>query len=130
MATRGIDVLTQAFKRIGSSLTNDQRADYTSRAPYLLATLCSEAKELDAKYREACELDAAPDFNEVEIDPVEEFPLCERFVGAASAYLAAMFIIDDNIELSDKFFDIYCDNMARIQSEIPTKLESIAQKYL
>ena len=130
MATKGIDVLTQAFKRFGKSLTNEQRADYTSRAPYLLATVCSEAKDLDKRYREAYGLGSAPEFNEVEIDPINEFPLCERFVGAASAYLAAMFIIDENMELSDKFFDVYCDNMARIGSEIPTNIEKIAQKYL
>ena len=130
MATRGIDVLSQALKRFGKALTNEQRADYTSRAPYLLATVCCEAKELDARYRKANGLSDAPDFNEVEIDPINTFPLCERFVGAASAYLAAMFIIDEDAPLSDKFFDIYCDNMARIQSEIPSQIESIAQKYL
>ena len=129
MATRGIDVLTQAFKRFGKSLTDEQTADYTSRAPYLLATVCSEAKELDAQYRLTHGISGAPDFNEVEIDPVNTFPLSDRFVGAASAYLAAMFIMDEDPELSDKFFDIYCDNMARIQSEIPSKIESIAQKY-
>ena len=130
MATRGIDVLTQAFKRFGKTITDEQRADYTTRAPYLFATVCSEAKELDASYRQANGLPYAPVFNEVEIDPVNEFPLCDRFVGAASAYLAAMFIMDEDADLSDKFFDIYCDNMARIQSEIPVKIEKIAQKYL
>jgi len=129
MAT-GADVMTQAFKRFGSKLTDEQRGNFTSRAPYLLATVCCEARELDACYRKVHGLGEAPEFNEVEIDPVNTFPLCDRFVGAASAYLAAMFIMDEDPDLSDKFFDIYCDNMARIQSEIPTQIESIAQKYL
>ena len=35
----------------------------------------------------------------------------------------------ENIELSDKLFDRYCDIMATIHSEIPAKIEKIAQKY-
>ena len=62
--------------------------------------------------------------------PLEaDFPLSDRFVNAATAYLAAMLIIDENGELSDKIYDKYCDMMARIQSEIPAKIEKIAQKY-
>ena len=130
MATKGIDILSQALKRFGRSLTDEEREDYTARAPYLLATVCSEAKDLDEHYRAAHGIGKAPDFDEVEIDLESDFPLCDRFVGAASAYLAAMFIIDDNVTLSDKFFDVYCDNMARIATEIPTQIEIIAQKYL
>jgi hypothetical protein len=39
-------------------------------------------------------------------------------------------MIDEDMELSDKLFDNYCDSMARIETEIPSKLEKIAEKYL
>ena len=126
----GIDIFTQAIKRIGSGVTPEQRVELSPRSPYLLATFCCEAKELDARYREAHGLAPAPEFNEVELDPLGIFPMSKRFTAAASAYLAAMFLIDYNSELSDKFFDIYCDEMARIESELPARLEKIAEKYL
>lgn len=125
-----IDVLTQAYKRITGQLTSEQLIDYSARGPYLLATFCTEAKELDTAYRKSKGLPDAPDFDEVELDPISRFPLSDRFVTAASAYIAAMLTIDENEALSDKLFDIYCDNMARIQSEIPAQIERIAKKHL
>ena len=71
-----------------------------------------------------------PDFNEIEIDVLNKFPISERFANAASAYLAAIYMIDYNPEHSDMLFDIYCTEMARIESEIPAKIEKIAQRYL
>ncbi len=126
----GVDVFTQAVKRLGGTLSPEERAELSSLSPYLLATFCSMASELDARYREAHGLEPAPDFNEIEIDPLNSFPMSNRFVSAASAYLAAMFVIDSNPELSDKFFDLYCDEMARIETEIPARIEQIAKKYL
>ena len=77
----------------------------------------------------ANELDEASEADCVFLPLEDDFPCADRFASAAALYLAAMLIIDENIELSDKLFDRYCDIMATIHSEIPAKIEKIAQKY-
>jgi len=125
----GKSIYTAAIKKLGGALSEDQKADFEARAPYLLAAFCTESEELDAAYRDSKGLAAAEDVDTVFLSLDENFPRADRFSSAAAFYLAAMLVIDDNIELSDKLFDNYCDSMARIQSEIPTRLEKIAQKY-
>ena len=103
--------------------------DYEERAPYLLAAFCSEAASTDAAYREMKKLEAATSVDNVCLPLECDFPYADRFASAAVMYLAAMLVIDENIELSDKLFDRYCDTMATIQSEIPSRIEKIVQKY-
>ena len=125
----GREIYTAAINKFKSTLTDEQKADYESRAPYLIAAFCTESAELDVAYREAKGLDEQPPSDTVHITLTGQFPRADRFAPAAAFYLAAMFVIDDDIELSDKFFDNYCDAMAKIQSEIPSKLEKIAERY-
>ena len=126
----GREIYTAAIKKFGSKFTDEEKADLEERAPYLIAAFCTESAELDAAYREAKGLDEAPPADSVHITLNGQFPRSDRFATAAAFYLAAMFVIDEDIELSDKFFDNYCDAMAKIQSEIPTKLEKIAERYI
>lgn len=103
--------------------------DYAERAPYLLAAFCGEAGGIDAAYRRAKGLPAQSAFDAVVIDFDEEFPLANRFAGAAALYLAAMLVIDENEELSDKLYGRYCDRMSCICTEVPGALESITDIY-
>ena len=123
------DIYLRALSLLGENCDHEGNEDYEERAPYLIAAFCTEAKDIDASYRESMQMSPAKETDCVHIPLDSAFPLADRFVNAATNYLAAMLIIDENTELSDKIYDIYCDLMATIQSEIPAKIEKIAQKY-
>ena len=123
------EIYLRALSLLGERCDSEGNEDYEERAPYLIAAFCTEAKEIDASYRESMKMSPAKEIDCVHIPLEATFPLADRFVNAATNYLAAMLIIDENTELSDKIYDIYCDLMASIQSEIPAKIEKIAQKY-
>ena len=121
------DIYVSALRLIGE--TAESNEDYEDRAPYLLAAFFTESAETDAAYRKEHSLAPHVRVSSVCVPLDTEFPYADRFVSAASAYLAAMLVIDENMELSDKLFDRYCDSLATIQSEIPARIEKIAQKY-
>ena len=123
------DIYISALKLIGEDVDAEVNSDYEERAPYLLAAFCSEAASTDAAYREMKKLEPSTSADNVCLPLECDFPYADRFVSAAVMYLAAMLVIDENLELSDKLFDRYCDAMATIQSEIPSKIEKIVQKY-
>ena len=123
------DIYTSALHLIGEDIDTEANSDYEERASYLLAAFYTEAAQTDKSYREANELEKASETDCVFLPLEADFPCTDRFATAAALYLAAMLIIDENIELSDKLFDRYCDIMATIHSEIPAKIEKIAQKY-
>ena len=123
------DIYISALRLIGEDPYTDTNPDYEERAPYLLAAFCSEAASVDAAYREMKGLENAESFDTTYLSLDGDFPFADRLTSTASMYLAAMLVIDENLELSDKLFDKYCDSMATIQSEIPSKIEKIVQKY-
>ena len=123
------DIFISALHLIGENADAEENLDYKERTPYLLAAFCSEAATTDAAYREYKKLDKTSSFDSVSIPLDADFPFAERFVHTASLYVAAMLIIDENAELSDKLFDKYCDAMATIEAEIPLKIEKIADRY-
>lgn len=108
---------------------NGNADDYAERAPYLLAAFCGEAGGIDAAYRKSKGLPSQPSYGSVMIGLEESFPLSNRFAGAAALYLAAMLVIDENEELSDRLYGRYCDRMSKICSEIPGVLEKITDIY-
>ena len=122
------DIYISALRLIGELSLQDNK-DYEERAPYLLAAFCTESAEIDAAYRKEHSLASRPNVSSVCIPLDADFPCTDRFASAATAYLAAMLVIDENMELSDKLFDRFCSIMATIQSEIPSKIEKIADRY-
>ena len=123
------EIYTSALHLIGEDDSAEENADYEERAPYLIAAFCGEAEATDAQYRKAHGLPAAEPFSYISIELEMDFPCSDRFANAAAAYLAAMLIIDENAELSDKLFDRYSSIMSTIYSEIPAVIEKITQKY-
>lgn len=95
-----------------------QNADYAERAPYLLAAFCGEAGGIDRLYRKAKCCGEQPEFGAVMIELASHFPLSSRFFGPASLYLAAMLVLDEDEELSDRLYGRYCDAMSAICSEV------------
>ena len=123
------DIFHSALRLIGEDPSANENEDYEDRAPYLLAVFCTESAETDSAYRETNDLTPHTDVSNVCLDLDSPFPYADRFTTAAALYLAAMLVIDENMELSDKLFDRFCNTMATIQSEIPARIEKIAQKY-
>ena len=123
------DIYSSALRHLGEDPDAVQNEDYEERAPYLIAAFCLECAETDIAYREANGLAKRTEVNSVCLPLDNSFPCADRFASAAALYLAAMLIIDENMQLSDKLFDRYCDIMATVQSEIPAKIEKIAQRY-
>ncbi len=123
------DIYVRAMYQLGEVADSEENDDYEERAPYLLAAFCTEVAPIVEAYYEAKGLDTPAEPDCVRLPLEFDFPYDEKFVSPAAMYLAAMLIIDENTELSDKLFDKYCDLMASIQSKIPSKIEKIAQKY-
>ena len=92
--------------------------DYEERAPYILASFCSLACEIDERLRIIDSLDAQPSFSHVCLSLDASFPLCDRLCPAAALFLAAMLVIGENDELSDSLYDKYCDAIARVGSSV------------
>ena len=103
--------------------------DFASQATYHMAAFCCENAALDRLYRKHNGLAEAASFNSVSIALTEAFPLSERFVPAAAAYIAAMLVMDENEQLSDKLYGRYCDMMATLCTSIPGASEAITDVY-
>ena len=123
------DLYVSALHLIGENAYAEENLDYEERAPYLIAAFCSEAANTEAAYREYKELDKAPVLDNVNIPLDTEFPFIDRFCHAATLYLAAMLIIDENPELSDKLYDKYCDIISRIVDSTRATVEKISDVY-
>lgn len=101
---------------------SEDTADFEERAPYLLAACCTESKELDTALRKSLGQVVVSTITGVYMDLDDTFPLLQSFAILSGFYLAAMLILDENSELSDKLYDHYCDGMASIQAQIDKRL--------
>ena len=104
--------------------------DYHARAPYLLAAFVTQYAKLDSDYRKANGMEnkvISTDAATIEVD--EEFVLCDVFAPAAIYHLAAGLVIDENEEMSDKFFDRYINAILEIRKNLPSLAEPIVDRY-
>ncbi len=125
-------IYKKALRLIGEIEPDDARTeDYLERAPYILATAVSDLRMLDAYYRRAFSLGEQELKSEYELFlPLsEKFPLSDRFVGAVSAYLASILLIDEDSALSDKLYDTFCVGVTAITQEIPAERQKILDMY-
>ena len=123
------EIFKSALRLLNEKGAEDENEDYAERAPYILAAMFSEAARIDKLYREANGLCEQPAFSTIHVPLSEEFPLSDRFAGAAAFYLASLLIIDANEELSDSFYEKYCDGMSAISSSIPATVRKIKNVY-
>ncbi len=123
------EILTAAAATVCEFASDAQTEDYESRAPYILASFCMQCKELDSQYRRAYTLDPAVSAEQASLPLESQFPLVPALVPAATFYLAAMLVIDENDVLSDKLFDLYTDSVATLAASLPTSSEQIINKY-
>ena len=110
--------------------TEEIPADYEDRAPYLLASFCTQCLPIDLKYREANNILSKPNYRETAFLGLElSFPLSTVFAPAAVYYLAAMLVLDENEVLSDKLFALYANSISEIQASLPMKSQTITEVY-
>ena len=124
------DIYTNALSVLAQDSDTNENSDFEERAPYIIANFCREAFELDKLMRSALGFGASAEFKNVYLPLDSDFPLLDRFAAVGAKYLAAMLIIDENSELSDRLYDMYCDSMASLQCAIPAVIEKITNKYL
>jgi hypothetical protein len=123
------DIYTSAINLLAQNADENINEDYEERAPYLIASFCNEISEMDSAVRKALGIEKGSCFDRVWIDLEEDFPMLDRFVSAAIKYLAAMLVIDEDGDLSDKLYEMYCDGISKIRSQIPCILEKTANRY-
>ncbi len=123
------DILNAAIRKVCEDPSDSATDDYRERAPYLLADFLSECSRLDAFYRQAHGLPATLPFEEVYISLSAEFPLCKVFAPAAANWLAAMLVVEENEELSDRLFARSSDLLAKIQTSVPAGRKTITDVY-
>ena len=123
------EILTSALKLLGEVGDAEDNPDYTERAPYIIAAFAGEAFEVDAKYRMAHGLEAIEPVDHVYVDLDEDFPLSDRLAPTCVFYLASILIADENPELSEKYYDRYCESISDISASLPYVSESIKDVY-
>ncbi|MBQ8330979.1 MAG: hypothetical protein IJX94_00590 [Clostridia bacterium] len=123
------EIYENALRILAQNTTSGENEDYEERAPYLIASFCTEAEDTDRFLRLALGEAVAATFEKVWLALEADFPLLDRLAPVACLYVAAMLILDEDGDLSDKLYERYCDIMSGIRSDIPATLESISDTY-
>ena len=123
------DIFKSALRMLNEKGAEDEQDDYAERAPYILAAMFSEAARTDKLYRAAHGLGEQTSFSHTYAELDSIFPLCDRFASVSAFYLASLLLVDENDELSDSFYEKYCDGMASISLEIPAAIETTKNVY-
>lgn len=124
-----LDLYHAALSKIGVVESTESVKDYEERAPYLLASFVSQCASLDKKFRKAHGNTPATISHVAAVTMNDAFPLSDVFLTAASDYLAAMLIMEENEKVSEDLFDRYCDTLACIEAELPAGIEPIVNRY-
>ena len=123
------DIYDSALKILAQSNLSSDNEDFAERAPYLIASFCAEALELNRHLCEALGKTPIASFDRVLIPLEENFPLVDRLAPIACLYLAAMLILDEDAETSDKLYARCCEKIAALWKEIPAIIHKIKDKY-
>ena len=123
------EIFDLALRILSQSEEQGGIEDYEERAPYLIASFCTQAASIDRRLRETAALPPAPLFHAACLELEEEFPRLERLAPLCCLYLAAMLVLEENEALSDKLYDRYSEGMTAVWNEIPALLESIRNEY-
>ena len=104
-------------------------SDYEDRVGYILATFLGQCIPADRQYRMAHQMSVSSLGVLAQVDLDADFGLSDVFVTPAEYYVAAMLVIDENEELSDRFFELYTDALSLLLSTLPCSTESISDRY-
>ncbi|MBR3893679.1 MAG: hypothetical protein IKJ35_00880 [Clostridia bacterium] len=104
--------------------------DYKDRAAFILPTFCGHCAAIDDRYRSANAMEKKATFSSTYMDLEETFPLSAIFIAPATYYLAAMLTVDENEEMSDRFFALYTDSVASVEAGLAAVAEQISDRYV
>ena len=119
------DIYEHALALLSLAHSSSENEDFAEQAPYHLAAFCMENEDLDRWLNPS----HTEDFCRSYLSLDEEFPLCDRLIPAAALHLAAMLIMDEDTERSDRLYDRYMAELSNIRCGIPSTLESIKNVY-
>ncbi len=123
------EVYNASVRMISEMPDSPHTEDYESRAPYLLGAVIAQLLPIDQLYRRSISDGSKSVSVSVCVDLDATFPLCDRFSTAATYYLAAMLVMEENEALGDRLFALYADEIASIQATLPASLQKIADRY-
>jgi len=123
------EIYRAALRMVCEKETDGDTSDYEDRAGYLLAAFCTEASRADNRCRMENGEGPVPPFAKLFLDLDSEFPLLDLFLPAAEYYLAAMLVMDENEEMSERYFARYTDAMSMIEEQPLAKVTSIKDRY-
>ena len=123
------EIYNGALKLMSESAGNEENEDYEERAPYIMATFCSQLRGTDSAIRRLNGDNEADSFSPVYIELDSEFPLLDVFASSSMLYLAAMLVIDYDADLYDRFFSRYCDAVSKICDTTSGVCEKTTDKY-
>ena len=104
-------------------------ADYEERASYILATFLGQCASADRQYCTAHQLSTHTVVPVACVDPDQVFGLADAFMTPAEHYLAAMLVMDENEEMSERFFALYTDEISSLLASLPCSCEPIGDRY-
>lgn len=125
------DILDSAIAAVCEDVTASHATeDYVTRGQFILASFVVQYASLDALWRETHGMEEVTvDTDIATVSPRDEFPLCDIFAPIAINYLASGLVIDENEEMSDKFFDRYVTGILEIRKSMPAKQAPIVDRY-
>ena len=123
------EIYENALRLLALSAHEDVNEDYEERAPFLIASFCTEALDVDRFLRESIGESPATNFGKVWMELSEEFPLLERLAPIACLYVAAMLVIEENSDLSDRLYDLYSQRLSAVWNGITSVVDSIKEQY-
>ena len=115
------EIYDGALRIIGESVEEEDNEDYRERAPYIIAMFCNETFVLDNTIRRLASTPERAFGTSIWLSLDTPFPATPRLAHAACLYLAAMLILDEDMERSDNIYEKYCDSIASIQTEVEAK---------
>ena len=124
------EILIAACNLISESAGETVTDDFGERAPYIISSFCGMAATADKHYRLAFSLGAQPEFNRLRLNSSDPFPLSDRFIPSAQAYLAAMLIAAENPELSATLRENARNDLLAAYDEIPATIHGIINSYI
>ena len=123
------NIFTDALHLLNINDDSEECIEFTDRAPFLIASVCLEAWDIDKLYRKVNNLETQPVFNPTGFKLNDFFPLADRFITPAAFYVASMLISDTNMELGDSLFDKYCESMSKIVESLPGDISQTKNVY-
>ena len=125
------DIFDSAIAAVCEDVTASHATeDYRTRAQYLMGSFVVQYANLDSLWRTAHGMNPVEiDTDTVSVEPDDDFPLSDIFIPVAINCLAAGLVLDENEEMSDKFFDRYITGVMDIRKALPCRQSSIVDKY-